>query len=237
MPQRAHHGTENAAFGTLKVLWDGPDLAFDTGMKFRRRPAPRSAKQRRRRRRMHSMMFGATTFFAPHAAKLPPKPWASVPSSAAASVRTASIPIVSVGTEFRLPPEWAYESLIQEAAVQHDLDASLIRAVVAAESAFDANAVSRAGAQGLMQLMPALAEELGVDDAFDPRQNIMAGSRYLRQLLDAHQGDVALALASYNAGPGTVEHYGGIPPYPETQHYVKSITERLARINAVPAPE
>jgi soluble lytic murein transglycosylase-like protein len=111
------------------------------------------------------------------------------------------------------------------------------RAVVAAESAFDVYAVSSVGALGLMQLMPALAEEMGVQDPFDPRENIMAGSRYLKQLLDAHEGDVSLALASYNAGPGTVELYGGVPPYPETQQYVKSITERLAKTSAVAQPE
>ena len=210
---------------------------MNPGMKFRRRTGPRSAKQRRRRRRLHSLMFGATTFFAPHASKLPPKPRPSTPPIALTSALAPQNPVVSVETEFRLPPEWAFETLIQEAALRHHLDAALIRAVVAAESAFDVFAVSPVGALGLMQLMPALAEEMGVQDPFDPRENIMAGSRYLKQLLDAHEGDVSLALASYNAGPGTVELYGGVPPYPETQQYVKSITERLARTAVVAQPE
>ena len=92
------------------------------------------------------------------------------------------------------------------------------------ESAFDALAVSRAGAMGLMQLMPDVAEELGVDDAFDPRQNVMAGTRYLRRLLNLYDGNVPLALASYNAGATNVAQYGGVPPFPETQNYVKQIT-------------
>jgi soluble lytic murein transglycosylase-like protein len=174
------------------------------------------------------MVLGASTFFVPHPAKSPP-PRATPLSSAVAAATPAVLPSVTVTAEYRLPPQWAYESLIQEAALRHHLDPALIRAVIAAESAFDVNAVSDAGAQGLMQLMPALAAEMGVDDVFDPRQNIMGGVRYLRQLIDAHDGNLDLALASYNAGPGTVQLYGGIPPFPETQQYVKTITTALAR--------
>jgi soluble lytic murein transglycosylase-like protein len=174
------------------------------------------------------MVLGASTFFVPHAAKSQP-PRATPLASPVAAATLAAVPVVTVSTEFRLAPQWAYESLIQEAALRHHLDPALIRAVIAAESAFDANAVSDAGAQGLMQLMPALAAEMGVDDVFDPRQNIMGGVRYLRQLVDAYDGNLDLALASYNAGPGTVQLYGGIPPFRETQQYVKTITDALAR--------
>lgn len=104
----------------------------------------------------------------------------------------------------------------------------MIRAVMQAESGFNARAVSPVGALGLMQLMPALATALGVTDPLDPRQNIMAGSRYLKQLMDAHRGNVRLALASYNAGPGNVAKYGAIPPFKETQNYVKKVTALLA---------
>jgi soluble lytic murein transglycosylase-like protein len=90
-------------------------------------------------------------------------------------------------------------------------------------------AVSTAGAQGLMQLMPALSKELGVDDPFNPRQNIMAGSQYLSALLSYYNGDLSLALASYNAGPGMVERYNGVPPFEETQRYVKTIVELLGQ--------
>jgi len=137
------------------------------------------------------------------------------------------VPIVAVAMEFALPPEWAYEDLIREAAGKFKLDPALVRAVIRTESAFDSTAVSEAGAQGLMQLMPELAAELGVEDPFDPRQNIMAGTRYLSQLLLAYNGDLTLALASYNAGPGAVDLYGGVPPFPETEQYIRTITDLL----------
>jgi soluble lytic murein transglycosylase-like protein len=101
--------------------------------------------------------------------------------------------------------------------------------VIRTESAFDSLAVSTAGAQGLMQLMPALSKELGVDDPFNPRQNIMAGTQYLSALLNYFGGDLILALASYNAGPGAVERYNGIPPFEETQRYVKTIVDLVAQ--------
>jgi len=123
-----------------------------------------------------------------------------------------------------VPPEHAYDEFIREASRQHRVDAVLIRSVIQTESAFDAMAVSRAGALGLMQLMPEVAAEMGVDDPFDPRQNIMGGAKYLRRLLDLHRGRVRLALASYNAGAGNVTQYGGVPPFPETQRYVKEVT-------------
>ncbi len=133
-------------------------------------------------------------------------------------------PQVDVDTEFEVvPPSEAYEEIIQEAAAEYDIDASLIRAVMQAESAFHPYAVSRAGAEGLMQLMPALADEMGVTDSFDPRENIMGGVRYLKRLLDYHDGDLDLALASYNAGPGNVQRYGGVPPFRETRNYVRTI--------------
>lgn len=127
-----------------------------------------------------------------------------------------------------LKPEQAYDHLIAEAAETYGVDAALIRAVMRTESAFNPLVVSPAGAQGLMQLMPALAEEMGVTNVFDPRQNVMGGAKYLRQLLDATGGDIPLTLASYNAGPGNVARYKGIPPFKETRDYVKKITALLA---------
>ena len=131
--------------------------------------------------------------------------------------------------DFRaVPAQEAYDALIREASATYDVDEDLIRAVMRAESAFNPMVVSSAGAQGLMQIMPALSAELGVTDPFDPRQNIMAGARYLRQLLDAHRGNIRLTLASYNAGPGNVARYKGVPPFRETREYVKKITGYLA---------
>jgi soluble lytic murein transglycosylase-like protein len=116
----------------------------------------------------------------------------------------------------------SYDSLIQQAATRNGLDAGLLKAVVHAESGFNANAVSRTGAQGLMQLMPSTARALGVTNAFDPAQNIDGGARYLRHLMDQF-GDSTLAVAAYNAGPGSVERYGGVPPFTETQNYVRQV--------------
>lgn len=120
-------------------------------------------------------------------------------------------------------PAGIIETSIREAALRYDLPESLIRGVIRFESNFQPDAVSPAGAQGLMQLMPATARELGVENPFDIRQNIDGGVRYLRQMLDRFDGDTEKALAAYNAGPGTVMRYGGIPPYRETQTYVKRV--------------
>lgn len=132
--------------------------------------------------------------------------------------------VVSVSEDYRaVPATIAYNDAIAEAATRYHLDPNLIRAVIHAESAFNPFAVSSAGALGLMQLMPEMAEELDVSDPFDPRQNILGGSRYLRNLLDSHHGNIDLAVASYNAGPGAVAKYRGVPPYRETRNYVKTV--------------
>lgn len=180
------------------------------------------------------MMFAsATMLFVPHSGKPPSK----LPHDRVALGRSHSVgedvrlriePSVTVTTAFRLP-RTAFDHLIDEAAARHGLAPALIRAVIATESAFDPLAVSSAGAQGLMQLMPALSDELGVTDPFDPRENIMAGSEYLSALLATYDGDLSLALAGYNAGPGAVELYQGVPPFPETQRYVKNITQLVAQ--------
>jgi soluble lytic murein transglycosylase-like protein len=112
---------------------------------------------------------------------------------------------------------------VRAAAVRHRVPVQLIHAVVHAESRFDPCAVSRAGARGLMQLMPDTAAMLGVHDSFDPRSNVNGGARYLRALMDRFGGDVRLALAAYNAGPEAVAAHGGIPPFPETRAYVARV--------------
>ncbi len=124
------------------------------------------------------------------------------------------------------------EKNIHAAARKYDLSTELLRGVIRAESNFEVRAVSRAGAQGLMQLMPETARELGVDNPFDINQNIDGGARYLRKMLDKFGGDIKLALAAYNAGPGAVEKYGGqIPPYRETEQYVDKVL-RLSKLQA-----
>jgi soluble lytic murein transglycosylase-like protein len=117
----------------------------------------------------------------------------------------------------------AFDGLIQEAAERNGLDSALLKAVVHAESGFSASAVSRSGAKGLMQLMDATARGLGVTDSFDPVQNIEGGARFLRQMLDRYGGDVVTALAAYNAGPGAVDRWNGVPPYKETQAYIPRV--------------
>lgn len=123
------------------------------------------------------------------------------------------------------PDPAQFDGMIREASQKWNVDESLIRAVIKQESAFDPQATSWCGAQGLMQLMPETAAGLGVKDSYDPQQNIMGGTRYLRSLLDRFDGNISKALAGYNAGPGAVEKHGGIPPYQETQHYVSNVLE------------
>jgi len=115
-----------------------------------------------------------------------------------------------------------YDHLIEEVAQKNALSPALLKAVVAAESGFDPQAISRAGAQGLMQLMPKTAERLGVEDPLAPEQNLHGGGRYLRSLLDRY-GDITRALAAYNAGPAAVDRYGGLPPYRETRAFVERV--------------
>jgi soluble lytic murein transglycosylase-like protein len=186
-----------------------------------RRGDGRSGAGRRRRDRrragLRSLMLAAAALATSH------------------TVRTAPlVPNVAVRMDnfTAVRPDRAYDQFIGEAAREYKLDPELIRAVMRAESAFNPLVVSRAGAQGLMQLMPALAEEMGVDDPFDPRQNIMGGARYLRSLLDRHRGNIPLSLASYNAGPTAVDRYKTIPPFRETRQYVKKITGLLADAHA-----
>lgn len=126
------------------------------------------------------------------------------------------------------PPKSAsFSDIIKKASQTYGVDEKVIRAVIKNESSFNPQAVSHCGAQGLMQLMPSTAKSLGVNNAFDPEQNIMAGTKYLKHKLDEFGGDLRLALAAYNAGSGAVKRHGGVPPYKETQAYVNKVLNSI----------
>jgi soluble lytic murein transglycosylase-like protein len=203
------HSTDRRTHGERRSLFRGPGD--------RRRSD-------RRRSTLRSLVLSVLTLAAPPALQkatgLPLIPTA----------RTGGRVTVSMDDFKAISPAHAYDHIIAEAAAMYSLEPALIRSVVRAESGFNPFAVSRVGAMGLMQLMPDVAEELGVTDPFDPRQNIMGGSRLLRDLLDRSRGNIAITLASYNAGPGAVAIYHGrVPPFRETREYVKRITGWLAQ--------
>lgn len=139
--------------------------------------------------------------------------FASMVSAAMAQPSASPAPVA--------PPQ--IDRLVGQNANAWGVDPALVKAIIANESGFDANATSKTGAQGLMQLEPGTAADLGVANAYDPAQNVWGGTRYIKGLLDRFNGDVRLAVAAYNAGPGAVEKYGGVPPYAETQSYVENV--------------
>ncbi|TAH69854.1 MAG: lytic transglycosylase domain-containing protein [Anaerolineaceae bacterium] len=119
------------------------------------------------------------------------------------------------------------DDIFERASVKYNVPLNLLKAIGKAESDFNSNAVSKSGAQGVMQLMPGTAADLGVTDSFDPEQNIMGGSKYISDLLKRYDGDTKLALAAYNAGMNNVKKYGGIPPFKETQNYVVKVMKYM----------
>jgi soluble lytic murein transglycosylase-like protein len=121
--------------------------------------------------------------------------------------------------------ERRFHPIILQQAIRHKVDPALVKAIIMAESGYNPNAISKKGAQGLMQLMPSTAEALGVEDAFNPEQNISGGVRYFKQLVNRFDGDVKLALAAYNAGSKIVRHYQGVPPFKSTHYYIEKVFE------------
>jgi soluble lytic murein transglycosylase-like protein len=161
----------------------------------------------------------AQTAAAPAATPSTASPTAADPTSFAAALQSAT-----AATGSTLPADVPFGAEITAAAQRYSLDPALLVGLIKQESGFQPAIRSSAGAVGLTQLMPGTAASLGVTDSTDPAQAIDGGAKYLRQQLDSFGGDVAKALAAYNAGPGAVQKYGGVPPYAETQNYVKNVT-------------
>jgi soluble lytic murein transglycosylase-like protein len=212
MAEKDRRGTLNALtgpFGAGRRRSDRRDPSHPASYS-----GPDRRRGERRRRTTRGLLFAAFTLAGAGT------PW---------TLQNTVTPTVQVSEEsFRAAaeppkPEGRFDRLISEAATTYGVDVDLVRAVIKAESNFNPRARSPVGAEGLMQLMPALQKDYGVTDPFDPRQNVMGGVRYLAKLLDMHGNNVALALASYNAGPGNVARYGGVPPFRETRNYVKKI--------------
>jgi len=132
----------------------------------------------------------------------------------------------------RLQPNTQFSEMIQQQSQAQQVDPDLVKAVIRQESGFNPKAVSHVGAQGLMQLMPGTAAGLGVTDSFNPEQNIAGGAKYLKNLLNKYGQSVPMALAAYNAGPGAVDKYHGVPPYKETQNYVKNVMKSYRNYQA-----
>jgi soluble lytic murein transglycosylase-like protein len=182
------------------------------------RESPDRRRRERRRQRFRSLLLTTLALVAPHQLR----------QSESASFGAGARVSTTIDTMIPVPPKEAYEGIIREAAALYRVDADLIRSVMQAESAFDPSAVSRTGAMGLMQLMPSIVAAFGVEHPFDPRENVMAGTRLLRELLDRHSGNLVRTIASYNAGPTAVAQYRGVPPFKETRGYVKRVTNLIA---------
>lgn len=156
--------------------------------------------------------------------------WRRYLETADPEIRRPREGVVPVPASDRSPDRYSrYDAYILEASLLYQMPEAFIRAVIKVESDYDPNVVSWAGAQGLMQLMPETAARMEVTDSFDPRQNILGGTRYLRYLANLFQGDLVLTIAAYHAGEGAVLRYRGVPPYSTTHSYIRSVLEYYYR--------
>ena len=153
----------------------------------------------------------------------PPVISKTVPARSLVKKNAATLPEKYPNTAHGHKQEHFFHPIIVQVADHHELDPALIKAIIMAESGYNPRAVSKKGARGLMQLMPGTAEALGVEDSFNPEQNIRGGVKYFKQLVNQFQGDVTLALAAYNAGSKNVRKYQGIPPWKSTQYYIDKV--------------
>jgi soluble lytic murein transglycosylase-like protein len=160
---------------------------------------------------------------------------AALPAASVATTTAPAVTMAAPSTPSALPPGVPYGAEITAAAQRNGIDPALLAGLVRQESNFDPTVGSPAGARGLTQLMPGTAAALGVTDVTDPQQALEGGAKYLKQQLDAFGGDITKALAAYNAGPGAVQRYGGVPPYAETQNYVQKVQAFAAAYRGTPA--
>ena len=160
----------------------------------------------------------------------------TAPAAPVGATAAAAPSLMSVDGASELPSGTPFAAEITAAAKRHGVDPALLAGLVKQESGFNPNAVSPAGARGLTQLMPGTAASLGVSDPLDPAQALDGGAKYLREQLDRFGGDVARALGAYNAGPGAVQRHGGVPPYAETQNYVRAVQANAADFRTAPTP-
>lgn len=205
---------------------DHGDVVFTNPNPPPERPAAKTASQMPGSAASNSATLGSSASS--------PASSAATTASASASAAPATLQLTSALATKASRPATALDSMVLQTAQRHHVDPNLVRAVISTESNWDASAVSRRGAQGLMQLIPETAHTLGVGNPFDPVQNVDAGTRYLGMLLERYKGDLSKALAAYNAGPAVVDRFGGVPNYRETRNYVQKVTSSYYGPGLVP---
>jgi soluble lytic murein transglycosylase-like protein len=189
-----------------------------------------------RRTATPALQTSGLVYWSPTARKWKPIPFAKIGAARSAAAEVSKTEQISSFVRGKPFTQQEIDAAINEAASRHDVDPSLVRAVIKVESNFNPNAVSRKGAMGLMQLMPQTARQLNVANPFDPQQNVDAGVRHLKRLMESYGGNIKLSLAAYNAGAGAVSRSAGVPRFSETRNYVKRITELYYRGTAAGDP-